>query len=154
MKSCKSCVTEIDDAASKCPHCQAFQKWYMSPQIYSVVFFIPLMWYIFFGIDFSGESFEEYKQHFSVKRIQVRTVDKEILLTYQITNNSEYKWSDLVYQLVAKDESGVETFVKSDSEYRWIIQPHSSSVVTVTVPQAYAAATWEFILKDMETSRF
>lgn len=44
MKKCKSCQTEIDSKASKCPHCQADQRnWFAKHKILTVILVLILI---------------------------------------------------------------------------------------------------------------
>ena len=55
MKKCKSCQTEIDDKAKKCPHCQADQRnWFAKHPILTVI--ITLVVISIFGSSGGGKS--------------------------------------------------------------------------------------------------
>jgi len=44
-KPCRSCKDETDEAATKCPKCQAYQQWYRNPQ-YASLLFLQKRWLI------------------------------------------------------------------------------------------------------------
>ena len=155
MKICKSCRKQIEEKATKCPHCQAYQKWNRNPQVLGFIFpliFIPL---IFFNSGlFSDKSFLDYKEKFEVKFLNSSSDSKHNIYTYRISNNTGYKWADLDYQFIGLDSSNEVVTVKTESEYSWKVQPHSESLLSIKTLKDSPAVKWKLKLKDLKSNKF
>jgi len=157
MKHCKSCQKEIDNNASKCPHCQTFQKWYKNPQAYGVLFSIPVFIPAILIITSTGlffrPSYLDHKNDFEVKSVNVSSNKEYNIHTYNITNKSDSAWENIAYQFIGLDESGKVVVVQSEQGYSWKIQPNSQSMISVETPKDSPAVKWEFKITDMRADR-
>jgi len=155
MKNCKSCQKEIDDKATKCPYCQAFQNWFKNPQITGMIFPLIFIPYIFFSTGlFSRKSYTDFVDNFSASIVSESSENKKNIHTYQIQNSSKHKWSHICYQMTGYDNSNNIVIVESNNEYSWIIQPHSKSMLSVKTDKNEQIVKWEFKITDMRSDRF
>lgn len=155
MKNCKACQKEIDDKATKCPYCQAYQKWYTNPQYIGMIFPLIFISYIYFytGI-WDPRSYIDYKNSFSVEKVSSSTTQRKNIHTYNITNKTKYKWDNMTYQFIGKDKDGQVIVVESEKAYSWAIMPNSTSMLSITVDKNLAVTNWELQILDIGSSRF
>ncbi|MBU1620987.1 MAG: hypothetical protein KJ556_12015 [Gammaproteobacteria bacterium] len=156
MKTCKSCIKEIDNAASKCPYCQSFQIWYKNPQIFGFIFplvFIPVMFYsmgIWFNKNYPGN-----EHLFEVKEIGISPGEhNRLALNYLIANKSDTKWHNISYEVSVFDAAGKLLFVKTGQDYSWLVQPNQSSYLTIELDNNLKAEKWKLKILDIKSGRF
>ena len=155
MRKCKSCIQEIDEKASKCPYCQSFQTWYKNPQNYSLIVLIPLIIYIWFSSGlFSNTKYQDHIDQFSTTEVSTANINGNMVHTYKVTNNTDETWSSANYELIALDESGKVLIALTGIEYGWVVQPNSSTMMSVTVKQRIKAAKWQFKITNMRHERY
>ncbi len=157
MTACKSCKTNIDDLATKCPYCQAYQQWFRNPQYFSLVFFIPLIaLMIWRPIGFESESFDEFRDQILVE--EVRTVPSDDgtydIITYNITNTTAFTWKRVVYELNGYDDKDTVVVSKMRSEYSWMVPPSSQAYLSANAARHGSIKKWRIRIVSMETSRF
>ena len=155
MKNCKSCQKEIDDNATKCPYCQAFQKWIKSPQLLGLIFpliFIPIV-FTSSGL-WNKKEYIDYKESFIIESVSESVDNNYNIYTYQITNNTSHKWESLTYQFIGKNESGKVVIVKSEEAYSWKVMPNSFSMLSIKAEKNALVSKWELKVLDMNSNRF
>ena len=155
MKPCKSCKKEIDDAAIKCPYCQAYQSWYRSPQLFGILFpllMLPLMFYVM-GV-WGQAQFNDYRSAFTVKKISEAVVEGKPTITYQIENNTDRTWNRIDYTMLYKGKSGQILNADAGSSYYWSIEPKSSKYLTVDFKKVDDFDKLEFTITNLRTGRF
>jgi len=156
MQTCKSCRKEIENGATKCSYCQAHQNWYKNPQIYSVVFMLPLFIFMYWNMGlFNNKDFSDFESEFTLTEEKVIDTNgsKAKLITYKVKNNTEYKWNRISYEVVSS-HNGELLASMVDSNYAWVIQPNSESLLTVEVAFVPKANKWQLIIKDLKSDRF
>lgn len=158
MKPCKACCEEINDEATRCPRCQAFQNWYRNPQNISWVFILIIFgWgYWFQTYSFSSlldkKDFFQYRDQFIVKKInEDRSNEKRDALTYKIINETDIKWDSIKYELIGTDEKGDLILTDSGSEYSWVIKPKGESYLTVKIEKNTNVKSWSFKIVDLDS---
>jgi hypothetical protein len=156
MKTCKSCIKEIDDSATKCPYCQSFQSWHKSPQLFGLIFplvFIPTLFYsmgIWFNTEYVGN-----ENLFEVKEIgRAQGEYNRLALNYLIQNKSNKKWHNISYEVSVYDSSDKLLFVKTGQDYSWLVQPKQSSYLTVELDNSVKAEKWKLKILEMKSGRF
>ena len=155
MKPCKSCHKEIDDLASKCPYCQAFQVWYRNPQVYGMLFPLVLIPVIFFSTGMWGKKeFADYSKLFDVNQISCSVDGDKIAIVYSIENKSEVKWNRLSYEVIGYDDKNMVNFTKTNSEFSWVIEPHGVSHLTVELENRNAVKRWALKISELNAGRF
>jgi hypothetical protein len=156
MKTCKSCIKEIDDAAIKCPHCQSFQVWYRNPQIFGLVFPLVFLLMLFYSMGFLfSKSYIGNENLFEVKYLGHTQGEYERLaLNYLITNKSNTKWHNLSYEVLVYDSAGEILFAKTGQDYTWLVQPNQSTHLTVEISNNPKAVKWTLKILDMKSGRF
>ena len=156
MKKCKSCRKEIEAEASKCPYCQGYQKWYKNPQYYNLIFLLPFSVFLFWNTGLlNKKEFEAYKADFSINKENVVVIKntQTRLITYRIKNNTAYKWNHINYEVVGSKHDEVIA-VSTGSDYSWVVQPNSDSLLTVKIKLMPGATSWSFKIKDLRSARF
>jgi len=156
FKYCNACCKEIDSAATKCPYCRTYQIWYKNPQAWSSLFFIPFLIFMWWSTGlFKGKlEFTDYKNDFAITEVNnvLDNRNRTRVLTYRIKNNTDYKWRNINYELTSKKDDDVIS-IKTDEEYRWLIQPHDESMITVRIKRMSSASSWQFTIKDLDEDR-
>ena len=136
-KPCKSCKEPIDEAAKKCPKCQAFQRWYLNPQYFGLFFVLPFLALMYWNMGiFSHADFADYKNKFTVGVVKddvsnSPSKNKEHLITAKIENRSDKKWKRPTFQIESLDGTGKVIAVEHSSQYSVIIPPNSSVMTTI-----------------------
>ena len=155
MKNCKACQKEIDDKATKCPYCQAYQKWFKSPQVLGLIFpliFIPII-FTSTGL-WNQKSYNDYKNSFTIETVSQSVDNNYNIHTYKIMNNTTQKWKNITYQFIGKDKSGKVVIVKSEEEYSWKVMPNTSSMLSIKTEKNSLITKWELKVIDMSSGRF
>jgi hypothetical protein len=155
MKQCKSCHKEIENEATKCPYCQAFQKWIKSPQIIGLIFpliFIPII-FTSTGL-WNKKSYNDYKKSFTFETVNKVEDGPNNIHTYRVINSTDIKWESISFQLIGYDEKGKVTLVKNKEEYSWVVMPNESSMISIEVEKNAPVTKWEFKIVDMRSERF
>ena len=161
-KPCKSCKEPIDEAAKKCPKCQAFQRWYLNPQYFGLIFMLPFFIFIFWNTGiFNRADFANYKDKFTVSVVKddassLPNKDKEHLITVKIENRSGKKWKHPTFQIESLDSTGKVVAVEHSSEYSVIIAPNSSVETTIElrIIPSEAVASHKVSLTGVDSDRF
>ncbi|MEY2479167.1 MAG: hypothetical protein QOI04_94 [Verrucomicrobiota bacterium] len=159
-KPCKSCKEQIDQAATKCPKCQAYQQWYRNPQMLSLVLLIPFMTFVFWNTSriVSPAGFADYKDKVTVSVVDEKpsTTGKTDLVTIRIENRTNKTWKRPKFQIESLDGSDKVLSVEHVNEYNMVVAPNSSVLDTLSLriipPQP--VAKWRVTLTDIDSSRF
>ena len=156
MQTCKSCKKEIELGATNCSYCQAYQSWYTNPQVYSLVFMLPFFVFIFWNTGlFDKKSFNDFESEFTFTEEKVINSNgsKTKLITYKVKNNTKHKWNRISYEVVSSHNGELLASI-ADSNYDWVIQPNSESLLTVKVALVPNANEWQLKIKDLKSDRF
>jgi hypothetical protein len=161
-KPCKSCKEQIDELASKCPKCQAFQKWYKSPQILSLIFTLPLLGLVFWNTskltehDTFANNKEKLTATIASEADDAMLPDASKLLTIRIDNKSEKTWKHPTFQIENLNDKGVVNTVEHVSDFNVIVSPHSSTLVTIPIRihSKTPPSSRRVTLTDMDSGRF
>jgi hypothetical protein len=156
MKACKSCQKEIKQEATKCSYCQSYQDWYRNPQNMSFIFLIPFFIFMIWSSgSFRSKNFSDYENNFTFTEEKVIKVSNSnsLLITYQVKNGTDYKWNRISYEVVSK-HNGELLASMADSNYDWVIQPNSESLLTVKVGHVPNANEWHLKIKDLKSDRY
>ena len=140
-KPCKSCRELIDDAARKCPKCQAYQQWYRNPQCVTLLFltcFIVFLIWNSLSHRIIPATFAAYKDKLSVSVVREEadgsSADgKRRLLTVQIDNRSDKTWKRPTFQILSLDKAGKIIGAEHVSDFKLVVAPHSSTLDTLTL---------------------
>jgi hypothetical protein len=156
MKNCKSCQKEIDEKATKCPYCQAFQNWLKSPQLIGVIFPLMFLLYVIVSIRdlHAKKSYADFTNDFSSTLISEASDNKNDIHTYEIQNLSKHKWSNISYQMKGYDQANQIVIVESENEYDWVVQPNSKSMLSIKTDKNEKIVKWDFQITDMRVERF
>lgn len=154
FKYCNACYKQIDPAATVCPYCRTYQKWYRNPQRWGSVIFIPLlimfMWWSN-GLFKTKHEYIDHKSDFTITQINNVLDDRgrTRVLTYRIKNNTDYQWHYLNYALISKKGNDVIS-IKADKEYGWLILPRDESMITVRIKRMSSASAWQLKIKNLD----
>lgn len=157
MKPCKGCLKEIPDEAYRCSYCQEFQNWYRDTRKQNWLLLIPIFGMLFW-MDFhlSSKEFSDYRNQFSIEQVKViPSKDKGLhAITYRVKNDTEYKWDTLKYEMIGTNDKNELVFTEADTNYGWVIQPKSESLLTIEVDKKWDVKSWKLKITDLNTSRF
>ncbi|QDU82894.1 hypothetical protein Pla110_46570 [Polystyrenella longa] len=156
MAICRACKQEIPDGATKCHLCQSHQTWYRNPMVISQLFTLPMFIVLYIFIlrpTWHSKDFEDYRDQFTVDQVST-TGSTDRHLTYKITNNTDYKWENVSYEIAMKKGAQLLS-VENGTEYSWVIRPNGEALVTAYVMNPPVGTdTYEFHITDMKTNRF
>lgn len=154
LKHCPKCSMEIPKNAIVCMVCRRDigANW-QNFKLPECLFFITMIGLIFntFSWFFFKPQFKDYQSDFIVR--QVNSVElpekKGHRLIFEIENNTNIKWGNLSYQLIGtKDE--VDISAETGYGYQWVVQPNSSSYLSVDSAELAKGVSWELKLKELE----
>ena len=155
MKNCKRCKKEIEQLASKCPFCQAFQTWYKNPQFLNLIPMLVVFYFIFGSTGlFNKKEYIKYKTQFTFEQVGTSSEKGKDIHTFNIKNNSKYKWESISYQYIGSSNDGNIMKVISEQEYSWVVQPDDSSMLSIEIDKDNDVEKWEFKIVDMRSPLF
>ncbi|HEY2124969.1 MAG TPA: hypothetical protein VGG94_05850, partial [Chthoniobacterales bacterium] len=103
LKPCKSCKEEIDQAAIKCPKCQAYQQWYRNPQMVPLFLLLPFIAFVIWNMSrlTNPASFADYKDKLSVSVVAEKATanGRAELLTVRLENHTNKTWKHPKFQI-------------------------------------------------------
>lgn len=161
-KPCKSCKEQIDEAATKCPRCQAYQHWYRNPQWLTLVFVLPLLLFIFRDRPYSTSrpTFADYKDKIvaSIMREDQSAagIEKGRLFTVRLENRSDKIWKRPKFQIESFDGSGRIITVENLSDFNLVLMPNSSAMVTLCLRliPSETVVSRKVTVTDLDSDRF
>jgi hypothetical protein len=158
-KPCKACKEPIEQAATKCPRCQAYQYWYRNPRIVSLVwvpFFVFLVWNT--SQVTHSPRFADYKDKLSVSIVEENPAanGKARLLTVRIENKTDKTWKRPKIQIESFDGNDKLLSVEHVTEYDVVVGPNSFALLTVSlrIVPPEPVAKRRVTLTDIDSNRF
>ena len=158
-KLCKACKGEIDQAATKCPRCQAYQYWYSNPRMMNLLW-VPLLAFLVWNAARIGHypTFADYKDKLSVSVVDENPAanGRARLLTVRLENRSNKTWKRPNFQIESVDGNDRVLSVEHVNEYNVVVQPNSSILDTLSlriVPNETVAKR-RVTLTDIDSNRF
>jgi len=128
MKTCKSCQTEIHEKASKCPHCQSFQKWWYAflPVLPILLCTLPFIFIPQFLFNFRGElDFEELEGKVSIKKISEEVIKSErengapkLKILLELKNHTDENLEQPNFEVTINDYEGNLLHVEDRISYK------------------------------------
>jgi hypothetical protein len=159
-KPCKSCQEQIDQAATKCPKCQAYQQWYRNPQVFPLIFLLPFFAFLIWNMSrlSSPASLADYKDKLSVSVVDEKPSAnaKTGLLTVRLENRTNKTWKRPKFQIESLDGNDKVLSVEHVNEYNMVVAPNSSTLDTLSlrIIPAEAVAKRKVTLTDIDSNRF
>jgi hypothetical protein len=164
-KPCKSCKEQIDEAATKCPKCQAYQQCYRNPQYVSLLFLPFVIVFLFWNTSHlrhltDHPTFSAYQDKLNVSIVREdpdgSSIGKKRLLTVKLDNRSDKTWKRPKFQVESLDAEGKVLSAEHLSEYNLVVAPNSSVLTTLSlrVVPAEAVANRKVSLTDIESNLF
>jgi hypothetical protein len=158
-KPCKACKEQIDEAATKCPRCQAYQHWYRHPRMVNLLW-LPVLAFLFWNPFRQSKSlnFADYRDKFSVSVVEEKAPanGRTRLLTVRLDNRSERTWKRPRFQVESLDGNDKLLCVEHVNEYNLVVSPKSSALDTLTlrIIPAEPVAKRRVTLTDIDSTRF
>jgi hypothetical protein len=159
-KPCKSCKEQIDQAATKCPKCQAYQQWYRNPQMFSLFFVLPFLAFVIWNTSrlTSSASFANYRDKLSVSVVdESRSANgKAGLLTVRLENRTNKTWKRPKFQIESFDGNDKVLSVEHVNEYNLVVAPNSSALDTLSlrIIPAEPVTKRRVTLTDIDSNRY
>lgn len=159
-KPCKSCKEQIDQAATKCPKCQAYQKWYRNPQMLPLFFVLPFLAFVIWNTSrlTNPASFADYRDKLSVTVVdESRPANgKAELLTVRLENRTNKTWKRPKFQVESLDGHDKVLSVEHLNEYNLVVAPNSSALDTLSlrIILAEPVVKRRVTLTDIDSNRF
>jgi hypothetical protein len=159
-KPCKSCKEQIDQAATKCPRCQAYQQWYRNPQMVSLVLLLPFLAFLFWNTSrlTNPASFANYNDKLSVSVVDEKPSanGKAGLLTVRLENRTNKTWKRPKFQIESLDSNNKVLSVEHVNEYDVVVAPNSSALDTLSlrITPAEPVVKRRVTLTDIDSNRY
>ena len=159
-KPCRSCKEPIDAAATKCPRCQAFQRWYRNPQMFLLVFFVPFFAFLISDMARmkNTATFADYKDKLSVSVVDESpsTNPRTSLVTVRLENRSDKTWKRPKFQIESLDADGKVISVEHRNEYDLVVGPNSSALdsLSLRIIPAQPVVKRKVTLTDIDSNRY
>jgi hypothetical protein len=153
----------MDEAASKCPHCQAYQRWYGNPQWIPLLFLVPLLLLTFRHSPYSvpAARFSDYAQKIVVSVVRAEPPAasasvKRVLLTVRLENQTDKKWQRPHFQIESLDSAGAILAVEHLEDASLVLPPTASAMDTLSlrVTPAEPVARYKVTITDLVSDRF
>jgi hypothetical protein len=158
-KPCKACKEQIDQAATKCPRCQAYQYWYRNPRMLSLLW-LPFLVFLVWNTSQVTHSarFADYKDKLSVSIVDENPAanGKARLLTVRIENKTDKTWKRPKIQIESLDGNDKLLSVEHVNEFDVVVGPNSSALDTVSlrIIPSEPVAKRRVTLTDIDSNRF
>ena len=150
-RNCRSCCEAISVAATKCPHCQAFQsRWvlwfFILPGVLPVLLIVPLLNVSLRRLSDSSTNVEfalvkhqltvtnaqlKYREPDAAEGISYHYFQQNAWLYFTIHNESAYRWDNLEFLIEFQDANGERIDVDNASA-SVTTQPHSELEVRIS----------------------
>ena len=158
-KPCKSCKEQIDEAATKCQRCQAYQHWYRNPRMLNLLWLLLLVFLFWNPYRRSRPTtFVDYKDKFSVTVVAENAPAnrRTLLLTVRLENQSERTWKRPKFQIESLDGNEKLLCVEHLNEYNLVVGPKSFALATLSlrIIPAEPVAKRRVTLTDIDADRF
>jgi hypothetical protein len=159
-KPCKSCKEQIDQAATKCPKCQAYQQWYRNPQMLPLVFLFPFFAFLIWNTSrvINPASLADYKDKLSVSVVDEKpsATGKAGLLTVRLENRTNKTWKRPKFQIESLDGNDKILSVEHVNEYNLVVAPNSSALDTLSlrIIPAQPVVKRRVTLTDIDSNRY
>lgn len=143
-KTCRTCYSEIDSRAKKCPYCHTWQKIlsFQSPLVTLFVALVPAILAIsIFPIFMSkmfdpGRDFQLYRDQIEVVRSEIKFGEDNcgptVVVLGTIRNNSEVTWSDVQFEAMFFDKDMKAVDAGQDKKYSFVFPPNDESVFVLS----------------------
>jgi len=160
MKTCKSCQTEIHEKASKCPHCQSFQKWWYSllPILPILLVALPLMFAPQFLFNFGRDlDFEELEGKVSFEKISEEVIQSErgsgapkLKILLALKNHTDENLEQPIFEISIKNEEGELIEVKDRISFKTKLPANGTSNVSFVINPFLAGENFSTDIKLTE----
>ena len=160
LKPCKSCQEQIDQAATKCPKCQAYQQWFRNPQMVPLFFVLPFIAFVIWNTSrlTNPASFADYRDKLSVDVVDQKPAanGKVELLTVRLENRTSKTWKRPKFQIESLDGNDKVLSVEHVNEYNLVVAPNSSALDTLSlrIIPAEPLVKRRVTLTDIDSNRY
>jgi hypothetical protein len=159
-KPCKSCQEQIDQAATKCPKCQAYQQWFRNPQMLPLFFLLPFFAFLIWNTSrlTNPANLADYKDKLIVSVVDEKPSanSKAQLLTLRLENRTNKTWKRPKFQIESLDGNGKVLSVEHLNEYNLVVAPNSSVLDTLSlrIIPAESIVKRRVTLTDIDSNRY
>lgn len=157
---CKSCKEQIDQTATKCPRCQAYQQWYRNPQMVSLIVLLPFFAFLIWNASRLGTSasFADYKDKLGVSVVDEKPSanGKTELITVRLENRTNKTWKRPKFQIESLNPDDKVLSVEHVNEYNVVVAPNSFALDTMSlrIIPAEPVVKHRVTLTDIDSNRF
>ncbi|MCP3927818.1 MAG: hypothetical protein GY705_01815 [Bacteroidetes bacterium] len=147
MKTCKSCFSEIDERAKKCPNCQSWQSKartvFYNPAFSLIIFLIAM-----FGISSYFESkftpkiaFTDYADQIAITESRIEfgenSCGETVAIIGKLKNESEIDWKDITYEVTFLDSDNNVSDTDQENEYSFILPANEEVPFKVSMKKEF-----------------
>jgi hypothetical protein len=147
MKTCKSCFSEIDERAKKCPNCQSWQSKarmvFFNPAFSLIIFLITM-----FGISSYFESkftpkidFADYVDKIVLKDTRIEfgenSCGETVAIIGKLKNESAIDWKDITYEVTFFDAGNNVSDTDQENEYSFILPANEEVPFKVSMKKEF-----------------
>lgn len=99
-----------------------------------------------------SKKFEDHIEDFVINQEHITyTNNGHDVIVFKVHNQGDIAWGDLNYQLVGYEDDKVK-WVKWGDDYTWIVQPHSTSFITIGLDNSNPRLSWELLIKGLKNN--
>ena len=131
MVTCKTCFSEIDERAKKCPYCQSWRS-RLRTIFYNPAFSLIIFFVLMFGISSYFESkftqkidFADYKNQIAISESRIEfgnnSCGETVAIIGKIKNQSELNWKDITYEIIFYDAKKNVSDTGQENEFSFIL---------------------------------
>jgi hypothetical protein len=147
MKTCKSCFSEIDERAKKCPNCQSWQSKaraiYNNPAFSLIIFLVAM-----FGISSYFQSrlspkiaFADYANKIAITESRVEfgesSCGRTVAIIGKLKNESEIDWKDITYEITFLDKNNSVSDTAQENEYSFVLPANEEVPFKVSMKKEF-----------------
>ena len=153
-KQCKFCCEDILYEKIICKYCLKDQRNFFRQWInwFSIsMFAIAILIYLNIGGVFS-KKIEDHIEYFVINQEHITYANNgHDVIVFKVHNQGDIAWGDLNYQLVGYEDDKV-IWVKWGDDYTWIVQPHSTSFITISLDNSNPRLSWNLLIKGLKNN--
>ncbi len=153
MKTCKTCFSEIDERAKKCPNCQSWQsktRAISNNPAFSLIMFLIVM----FGISSYFQSgltqkiaFADYADKITITESRIEfggsSCGETVAIIGKLKNESEIEWRDITYEITFLDKNNSVLDTGQEHKYSFVLPANEEVPFKVSMKKEFGTEKYK-----------